>query len=44
MNAMSMDDAVIYLCGSYLEVTKICEGIAMCDAMEWTDVVLQKPY
>lgn len=23
---------------------QICEGIAVCDAMEWIDVVLQKPY
>jgi len=35
---------VIYLCGLYLKVTEICEGIAACDAMGWIYVVLQKPY
>lgn len=35
---------MIYLCGLYLKVTEICEGIAACDAMGWIYVVLQKPY
>lgn len=41
---MSMDDAVIDLCRSYLKVTEICEGIAASHALGWIYVGLQKPY
>lgn len=41
---MSMVDAVIDLCRSYLKVTQICEGIATSDTLGWIYVVLQKPY